>query len=147
MSEVTALTIIPEPSPKMGRPTVMTPEVQEEIVERLATGEPLARICQDDRLPSYATVRRWERENSDFQAHSAPARDDGRAYMMDECKEIADDPGLDPQDKRIRIETRMRLAGQWARSQVDVTSAGKQLAPQPVVFAAVFPSDELGSDT
>lgn len=33
--------------------------------------------------------------------------------MADDCIRIADDPVLEPNDKRIRIDTRMRLIGKW----------------------------------
>ena len=33
--------------------------------------------------------------------------------MAEECIDISDDPELDPQDKRVRIDTRLRLIGKW----------------------------------
>jgi hypothetical protein len=42
-----------------GRPSKHTPEIEAEILERLASGESLRSICHDDHLPSDVTVRTW----------------------------------------------------------------------------------------
>lgn len=96
-----------------GRPTKFNQEIADQICERLANGESLARICKDENMPGYSTVRRWEDENEKFRAISMRGRRDGTHFMADECLEIADNPTLDPQDKRVRIDTRLRLIGKW----------------------------------
>jgi hypothetical protein len=98
----------------MARPTLFNDALAEEICRRLAMGRPLAKICADDEMPAYSTVRKWEAENPAFSALSARAKVDGTHYMADECLEIADGKG-DPADKRIRIDTRLRLIGKWNR--------------------------------
>ncbi len=35
--------------------------------------------------------------------------------MADDCIRIADRSDLDPQDRKIKIDTRLRLIGQWNR--------------------------------
>jgi len=102
-----------EPSKAIGRPSKKTPQVVDEILLRLAHGEPLARICSDPHMPDFSTVRRWEDEDSEFRTLSTRAREHGTHYMADDCMRIADDPTLDPADKRIRIDTRLRLIGKW----------------------------------
>lgn len=99
----------------MGRPSLKTPEVVEEIINRLAEGEPLAKICKDDHLPAFRTVWQWEEDDAEFRQLSMRAREHGTHFIADECMEIADRTGLDPQDKRIRIDTRLRLIGKWNR--------------------------------
>jgi len=96
----------------MGRPSSYTPEIAEAIFERLAKGEPLARICDDDGMPSFTTVWRWERDDEDFCKLSARAREIGTHYIADDCIQIADGAG-EPADKRVRIDTRLRLIGKW----------------------------------
>ena len=98
----------------MARPTLFNESLAEEICRRLAMGDPLAKICADDDMPAYSTVRKWEAENPEFSALSARAKVDGTHYMADQCIEIADGNG-DPADKRIRIDTRLRLIGKWNR--------------------------------
>jgi len=83
------------------------------ICDRLMRGEPLARICDDPDMPHYTTVRRWEDENPEFRSLSTRAKQDGTHWLADDCIRIADDPSLDPADKRVRIDTRLRLIGKW----------------------------------
>lgn len=97
----------------MGRPSTFSQKIADEICERLSSGEPLAKICRDEHMPGYSTVRRWEVENDLFRAVSTRARRDGTHFLADQCIEIADDPTIDPQDKRVRIDTRIRLIGKW----------------------------------
>lgn len=114
-----------------GRPSSFTQEIADQICERLSTGEPLAKICTDDEMPGYSTVRRWEDENHQFRALSIRARIDGTHYMADDCIRIADDPMLEPADKRVRVDTRLRLIGKWNRKVYGdhTTVAGDPDAP------------------
>lgn len=98
---------------KVGRPSIKSPEVVEEIIERLTKGETMRSICNDSRMPSIMTIFRWESECSEFCELSARARERGTHQLADECIAIADDPELDPADKRVRIDTRIRLIGKW----------------------------------
>lgn len=106
-----------------GRPSLKTEEVVNEIVERLSNGEPLARICDDDHMPHFSTVWRWESDDEEFRKLSARAREYGTHYMADDCLRIADDDDLEPSDKKVRIDTRIRLIGKWnAKSYGDKQS-------------------------
>jgi hypothetical protein len=96
-----------------GRPSLKTPEVVAEICERLANGETLSSICKDERMPAFSTIYQWEKADPEFLNVSARARDVGTHALADECIEIADSKEIDPADKRIRIDTRLRLIGKW----------------------------------
>lgn len=96
-----------------GRPSIKTPEVIAEICERLSNGEPLARICDDKHMPAFVTVWRWEEDDEDFRKLSQRARAHGTHFMADDCIRIADSDEIEPQDKRVRIDTRLRLIGKW----------------------------------
>jgi hypothetical protein len=96
-----------------GRPSSYSQTVADEICERLGNGEPLKVICRDAHMPGFVTVWRWEQSNEEFRNLSARAREIGTHNMADDCIAIADNPDLDPQDKRIRIDTRLRLIGKW----------------------------------
>jgi hypothetical protein len=85
----------------------------EAICERLANGETLKSICSDVDMPNYVTVWRWEQEDAEFCKLSARAREAGTHHMADDCIQIADNPSIDPADKRVRIDTRIRLIGKW----------------------------------
>lgn len=101
-----------------------------EICERLTKGETLRSICQDERMPAVGSVFRWEEKHREFRELSARARQKGTHMLADQCVEIADDPELDPQDKRIRIDTRLRLIGKWNAKnygdKVEVEQTGEQ---------------------
>lgn len=98
-----------------GRPSTRTQAVVDEIMKRLAHGEPLARICDDAHMPDFATVWRWEQADEEFRNLSTRARDVGTHFIADDCLRIADDASIDPADKRIRVDTRLRLIGKWNR--------------------------------
>jgi hypothetical protein len=97
-----------------GRPTLYNEEVAAALCERMSKGEPLARICDDPKMPCYTTVWNWEQAHPEFLKLSTRARELGTHYLADDCLKIADGAG-DPADKRIRIDTRLRLIGKWNR--------------------------------
>ena len=115
----------------MGRPSSYTPEVAGAICERIANGEPLKRICADELMPSYQTVRVWIKTNPEFADLSTRAYETGCHALADECLDIADTAkndwmefeenddvgyrlnGENIQRSKLRIETRMRLIGKW----------------------------------
>ena len=75
----------------MGRPTVYTPEIAQEICEKLAEGQTLREVCRADHLPDERTVRRWALGNvNGFSPQYAEAREIGYHVMADELLEIAD---------------------------------------------------------
>lgn len=43
----------------MGRPSDFTPELANAICERIALGESLRSICNDDKIPEERTIHRW----------------------------------------------------------------------------------------
>lgn len=101
----------------MARPSDYTTEIAERICERLANGEPLAKICRDDDMPGYSTVRRWEDDKPEFQALSLRARQDGTHFLADDSLRIADDSEIDTQRAKLMIDTRLRLIGKWNAKQ------------------------------
>lgn len=123
----------------MGRPTLYSEKLAAAICERLACGEPLAKICRDDAMPSYSTVNKWIAEKPEFSEHSARAKQHGTHYLADESIEIADEPlpddpeaaRVDVAHRKLKIDTRIRLIGKWnQRDYGDKTTvAGDPDAP------------------
>lgn len=99
----------------MARPSSFTQETADQICERLANGEPMSVICKDDGMPSYPTVLRWISDFPEFRDSSARAKQHGTHALADQCIEISDDLHIDPQHKRIMVDTRLRLIGKWNR--------------------------------
>lgn len=140
-----------EPKP-IGRPKgsiEFEDDVISELIERTEKGEPLTKICQDHRMPSRATVYSWLEADSEFARRFHGARARGIHALAEECLEIADKAAKDPTevaDKRLRIDTRLRLAGKWLPSiygdKVDVNHSGEVVTRHDL---SAYTDDELGA--
>jgi hypothetical protein len=83
-----------------------TPELAAEICRRMSEGEPLRQICRDLDMPPESTVRSWARNNTGgFAADYHEARQLQVHAWADEIVLLANRDDLDPQDKRVRIDT------------------------------------------
>jgi hypothetical protein len=79
-----------------GRPTLYTPEIAAEILDRFAAGEYLNVICRDDRFPAASTVRGWRYDDvQGFSARYTRARALHVECKIDELLEISDDGSND----------------------------------------------------
>ena len=123
----------PKPTPKPhGRPSKFTPELANEIVSRIAKGEPLRQICRDEHIPAWRTVYDWQEADKEFSARIAHAREIGEEAIAQECLDIADNATNDWMEKvgrdgtklyllngehvqrsKLRIETRLKLLAKW----------------------------------
>lgn len=120
-----------KPAPKLaknGRPSKYSEALVTEICERLSDGESLRRICSDAHMPNNVTVIDWLARHEDFHKRYARARELQADAIFDECLDIADDTSKDWEQtehglrfnkeaaarSRIRIDTRMKLAGKLA---------------------------------
>lgn len=119
------------PKKPHGRPSKYTPEIADEIVNRIATGEPLRQICRDEHMPQWRTIYDWQDANKEFYARIAHARERGEEAIAQECLEIADSAkndwmeahgkddegyrlnGEHIQRSKLRIETRLKLLAKW----------------------------------
>lgn len=79
------------------------------ICNMVAAGATVAEVSLMPDMPSYTTINHWRHKVPEFGAQVEEAIRQGTHFLMDECLEIADGDG-DPTNKRIRIDTRMRLA-------------------------------------
>lgn len=125
-----------------GRKTEFSQIVADAICERLADGESLRAICQDDSTPAKATVFKWLGQNPQFADQYARARESQADALVDEILEIADDasndwmarnvkegqaPGYDlngehVQRSRLRVDSR-----KWFASKVAPKKYGEKL--------------------
>ncbi len=94
-----------------GRPTKYTVEIEEEILERIATGEGLRSICKAEHLPSDFTIRNWVIQDKPpgISSRFAHARALGYDSLAEETVDIADDKSDDPASRRVRVDTRYKL--------------------------------------
>ena len=85
------MAVTPKPQRGRGRPTVYTEAIAAEICSRLAGGESLRKICEDESLPTDACVRHWVVEDREgFFARYMRAREAQAMLWHDEVVEIAD---------------------------------------------------------
>lgn len=101
-------------------PAVFTPAIAESILVRIAGGESLRRICEDDGYPSRQTVLRWlwgESEEANafgFVAKYARAREAQADVMDDKILETAESSTNDTaQADRVKI-----MAYQWRAAKL-----------------------------
>jgi hypothetical protein len=109
-----------------------TPELRDAICEAIATTpRGLDYICKNSPdFPCAATVHKMLNEHEDFLESYLRARERQADLIFDECLEIADDSGADAyvdpktnevkvegeviQRAKLRVDTRMRMAGKLA---------------------------------
>ena len=93
-----------------GRPSTFNAAAAAAICDRIMDGESLRHICTDDAMPNKITVLKWLGQNAEFAAQYARAREEQAEGFADEMQAIADDPILDPADKKVRIDARKWIA-------------------------------------
>ena len=97
-----------------GRPTVYTPSLGDYICAKIAQKIPMVKICaKSKRLPSPRTVYRWLREHEEFRLNYERAKEDQAHYLAEDTLQIADDMDIDPQHKRLMIDTRKWLSSHF----------------------------------
>lgn len=111
-----------------------TPELADEICERISNGEPLRAICRDAHTPSWRAVYDWIAKDENFATRIAHARSLGFDAIADEALAIADTPleGVETEvsdqgtkvkrsdmlgHRKLQIETRLKLLAKWCPSK------------------------------
>lgn len=76
-----------EPPKKMGRPSLRTPELIDEICLRIAAGRSLISISKDEDMPDHATIWRWIHAEDDFRDRYARAIQSRAIHHAEEISE------------------------------------------------------------
>src|SRR4051812_8507097 len=103
----------------MAHPSKRTDGVVEEILRRMAQGEPLAQICRDEQMPHPSTWGDWCRDDQALGIAHARARDDGYdaigADTLDiiDGKKPVDGVPPDPARDKARADVRLKLLAKW----------------------------------
>ena len=98
--------------------TEITAELVMEVCKDVANGKTLTAAAKE-RGTSGAAIRYQLMKDEELFSHSVRARESGCDALSDQCIDIADDPTIDAADKRIRIDTRIRLIGKWSQRYSD----------------------------
>jgi hypothetical protein len=72
-----------------------TPELVDKICDALAEGQSLIKICSTKGMPSRSTVLKWMREDKEFCASIAHAREDQADYYLDKQIEYAENATIE----------------------------------------------------
>lgn len=83
-----------------GRPSLFTKEKADVICERIADGESLRTICDDEDMPSKSTVFKWLNEDEGFSDQYRRAREAQANSVFDDILSIADDGRNDWMEKK-----------------------------------------------
>jgi hypothetical protein len=69
----------------------LTPELENDILTNLENGVGLRKWCEVEGRPSRSTILRWQRENADFEAKCAHAREAAGELAAEEHYEVTMD--------------------------------------------------------
>jgi hypothetical protein len=107
-----------------GRPTEYTEELAIEICERIAQGESLKHITDDEEMPSRSSVHSWllDGKHKEFLDKYEEAREMQADVYADEMDDIAHDLKYDTQRARLIIDTR-----KWTSSKLKPKKYGEKL--------------------
>lgn len=101
-------------TPNSGRVSY-SPELAEKILDRIAGGESLRRICADEGMPHRLTVLRWLEADKELATKCARARELQADSIFDELREIAEDGNPeDVQRAKLRVSTLQWMAAKLA---------------------------------
>lgn len=117
-----------EQAPKMGRPSIYSEDLVEQLCFRLATGRTLTSVCEDEDMPDRITVWRWQDSKPDFRNRLVRAREASVDSDLDEMRglgrRVLKEKGLDPQRVRVAIDAFDKAARLRAPRKVELTGAG-----------------------
>ena len=118
--------VVVAPKPKIGRPSKYTPELADEICQRLSNGEPLRQICRDDHMPAWQKIYEWMAKDEKLSGFIARAREVGQdaiaedifSEMMQEPERILSEGGgrIDAgyvQLIKARADIKLKLLAKW----------------------------------
>jgi hypothetical protein len=93
-----------------GRPSSFNPEIAEKIIDGLAAGMSLPKICEQENMPTINTVARWRAKDDNFDERCASARARGLSVRVEEMVDIADDVTIPPEHKKHMLAARQWMA-------------------------------------
>jgi hypothetical protein len=111
----------------------MTPEPFHQVradmaLALIADGNIPTEFCseQDPNVPSRASsLELWAQADADFAVRLKAAKATGANVMLMQCKRIADDLTIKADQKRLMIETRMKISAIWNPADCTVAKLDK----------------------
>ena len=107
----------------MSRSSEYTPSMGDRICQCMSEGLSLRQTCEQDGMPHIATVLRWVRDFPTFREQYARAREDLQEHWAEDIMSVSDDQTIDPNHKRIMVDSR-----KWLLSKLAPKKYGDKLA-------------------
>jgi len=124
---------------KIGRPSVFSQQIADEICERLSHGETLRTMILDDHMPAQKSIYRWLQDNETFRQQYTQAR----AKQADYYAEMIVDEAFGSHDAAIG---RLRMdALKWAASKIAPKKYGDKVEVEQTGNTALTVSFALPS--
>ena len=126
---------------KTGRPSKISDELTAEICGRLASGEPLGKIANDDHMPHMTTIYMWLKKHEEFRKMYEDARKNGAHTYADQIAQIIDQKPLQIVDEQgnVRYDSasiawnRLRMDGRkWLAAKYLPKVYGERLGVEGV---------------
>lgn len=122
---------------KMGRPSIRTPEIIEEICEQIAEGRSLASVCLAENMPSLRSVMRWLDADPEFVEmydEARKKRGDRYGEKVADLTQMVIDGTIKPDQARVAMDGLKWAAARMAPSKygdklettVNLVSTGEQ---------------------
>ena len=116
------------PAPKIGRPSMRTPELVKEFCARVVSGRSVKDVCSDAGMPCQDIVYRWQDEDVSFADKLSRARKERREATRTFLNALSDrvlaDNSLDPQRANVAGSLRYKAEMLMAPKQrVEFTGA------------------------
>jgi hypothetical protein len=134
------------------KPTTYSHEVADRLLGEIAEGRSLKSLCKEPWAPTGKSVFQWMRDDPEFASRYTTAKEEAAECFAEDMLEIADRDDLDPNDKRVRVDTRKWIAAKLKpkkygdRQQIDVGAAStaaaspEDVANQLVTMATQYPT-------
>ena len=108
---------------KIGRPSIFTDKLADQICTRIALGNSLRKVCLADDMPDITTIIAWCREKPEFSKQYDRACVDRGNHLAEEALEIADQtPETEPVRDKAGEVIDMKLHSAyvaWQKNRVD----------------------------
>jgi len=120
---------------KMGRPSIYTEELANDICVRLGLGQSLRKICLDEDMPSLRSVMGWLTTKPDFLQQYTRAREIQAETQFDELIDIVDQPPelshvVDKNGELVEVKFDSSYV-QWMKLRVDTRKwTAARMAPK-----------------
>lgn len=126
---------------KIGRPSVYSPELSEQICNLLMEGESLRAICQRDNIPHMATVLSWLHKHDEFHEQYARAREIQAEVMAEDIIMYADksaEEAASVAKARLQVDAR-----KWYASKVATRRFGDRIQHEQKITITDLTDEEL----